>query len=47
MPALNTDGQPSRISGVSPADVQALMVLLKRYRTPSGDGAAAEIVAPS
>lgn len=43
----DTLGQASRISGVSPADVQALMVLLKRYRTPSGDGAAAEIVAPS
>ena len=43
----DTFGQASRISGVSPADVQALMVLLKRYRTPSGDGAAAEIVAPS
>ena len=43
----DTLGQASRISGVSPADVQALMVLLKRYRTPSGDGAAAKIVAPS
>ncbi|WP_412069432.1 tRNA uridine-5-carboxymethylaminomethyl(34) synthesis enzyme MnmG [Rubrivirga sp. IMCC43871] len=35
----DTLGQASRISGVSPADVQALMVLLKRYRAPSGDGA--------
>ncbi|HYE95278.1 MAG TPA: tRNA uridine-5-carboxymethylaminomethyl(34) synthesis enzyme MnmG, partial [Rubricoccaceae bacterium] len=30
-----TLGQASRISGVSPADVQALMVLLKRHRTPA------------
>lgn len=41
-----TLGQASRISGVSPADVQALMVLLKRHRqpladAPGGDGAAA------
>ncbi len=36
----DTLGQASRISGVSPADVQALMVLLKRHRAPSGDGAA-------
>ena len=39
----DTLGQASRISGVSPADVQALMVLLKRHRSPaSGDGAAGE-----
>ena len=36
----DTLGQASRISGVSPADVQALMVLLKRHRAGSGDGAA-------
>ncbi|MGB3541614.1 tRNA uridine-5-carboxymethylaminomethyl(34) synthesis enzyme MnmG [Rubrivirga sp.] len=36
----DTLGQASRISGVSPADVQALMVLLKRHRAPSGDGSA-------
>jgi tRNA uridine 5-carboxymethylaminomethyl modification enzyme len=35
----DTLGQASRISGVNPADVQALMVLLKRYRVSSGDGA--------
>ena len=29
------------------ARYESLEVLLKRYRTPSGDGAAAEIVAPS
>ncbi|MEL6613486.1 MAG: FAD-dependent oxidoreductase, partial [Bacteroidota bacterium] len=35
-----TLGQASRISGVSPADISALMVLLKRRgATPSGDGA--------
>jgi tRNA uridine 5-carboxymethylaminomethyl modification enzyme len=35
-----TLGQASRISGVSPSDVQALMVLLKRHRAaPGGDGA--------
>ena len=34
----DTLGQASRISGVSPADVQALMVLLKRHRA-GGDGA--------
>ncbi|GAB5537396.1 MAG: tRNA uridine-5-carboxymethylaminomethyl(34) synthesis enzyme MnmG [Rubricoccaceae bacterium] len=34
----DTLGQASRISGVSPADVQALMVLLKRYRVGAGDG---------
>jgi tRNA uridine 5-carboxymethylaminomethyl modification enzyme len=36
-----TLGQASRISGVSPADVQALMVLLKRRRSApaGGDGA--------
>ncbi len=38
----DTLGQASRISGVSPADVQALMVLLKRHRQSSGDGAAVE-----
>jgi tRNA uridine 5-carboxymethylaminomethyl modification enzyme len=38
----DTLGQASRISGVSPADVQALMVLLKRHRQPAGDGAAVE-----
>ena len=38
----DTLGQASRISGVSPADVQALMVLLKRHRQPSGDGAVAD-----
>ena len=38
----DTLGQASRISGVSPADVQALMVLLKRYRTSSGDGASVD-----
>ncbi|MDT7855843.1 tRNA uridine-5-carboxymethylaminomethyl(34) synthesis enzyme MnmG [Rubrivirga sp. S365] len=46
----DTLGQASRISGVSPADVQALMVLLKRHRAPAaaplasgagGDGAEA------
>ncbi len=36
----DTLGQASRISGVSPADVQALMVLLKRHRTAEGDGSA-------
>ncbi len=36
----DTLGQASRVSGVSPADVQALMVLLKRHRAPGGDGAA-------
>jgi len=35
----DTLGQASRISGVSPSDIQALMVLLKRYRVGSGDGA--------
>ena len=35
----DTLGQASRVSGVSPADVQALMVLLKRHRQSSGDGA--------
>ncbi len=39
----DTLGQASRISGVSPADVQALMVLVKRHRTPSGDGATAQV----
>jgi tRNA uridine 5-carboxymethylaminomethyl modification enzyme len=37
----DTLGQASRISGVSPADVSALMVLLKRHRQPAGDGAGA------
>ena len=38
----DTLGQASRVSGVSPADVQALMVLLKRHQAPaSGDGAEA------
>ena len=42
----DTLGQASRISGVSPSDVQALMVLLKRHRVsarsaPAGDGAGA------
>ena len=41
----DTLGQASRISGVSPADVQALMVLLKRHRTPAGDGAATPVPA--
>ena len=31
----DTLGQASRVSGVSPADVQALMVLLKRHREPA------------
>jgi len=35
----DTLGQASRISGVRPADVQALMVLLKRHRVAAGDGA--------
>ena len=36
----DTLGQASRVSGVSPADVQALMVLLKGHRKPAGgDGA--------
>ena len=39
----DTLGQASRISGVSPADVQALMVLLKRHRASSGDGSALEV----
>ena len=45
----DTLGQASRISGVSPADVQALMVLLKRHRTPepTGDGAALEVAPPA
>ena len=43
----DTLGQASRISGVSPADVQALMVLLKRHRQPSGDGAAAGAPVPA
>ncbi|NNF56930.1 MAG: tRNA uridine-5-carboxymethylaminomethyl(34) synthesis enzyme MnmG [Rhodothermaceae bacterium] len=38
----DTLGQASRISGVSPADVSALMVLLKKHRQPAGDGASAE-----
>ena len=33
-----TLGQASRVSGVRPSDVQALMVLLKRHRV-GGDGA--------
>ncbi len=47
-----TLGQASRVSGVSPADVQSLMVLLRRFRGPatpeaippeaSGDGATRE-----
>ena len=45
----DTLGQASRISGVSPSDIQALMVLLKRWRVGadpvSGDGAPVE--APS
>ena len=40
----DTLGQASRISGVSPADISALMVLLKRFRTPAGDGASEEAV---
>ena len=32
----DTLGQASRVSGVSPADVQALMVLLKGWRAPAG-----------
>ena len=47
----DTLGQASRVSGVSPADVQALMVLLKRHRAPagaaSGDGAAVEPTPPA
>ena len=51
----DTLGQASRISGVSPSDIQALMVLLKRHRVsagapdarPGGDGAALDaVVAP-
>ncbi|WP_420456223.1 tRNA uridine-5-carboxymethylaminomethyl(34) synthesis enzyme MnmG [Rubrivirga sp.] len=42
----DTLGQASRISGVSPADVQALMVLLKRHRASAGDGALEEPAAP-
>ena len=34
----DTLGQASRISGVSPADVSALMVLLKRRQPASVDG---------
>ena len=42
-----TLGQASRVSGVSPADVQSLMVLLRRYRGPaSGDGASAPVTPP-
>ena len=50
----DTLGQASRVSGVSPADVQALMVLLKRHRQPegrrsqpSGDGAVEEPAPPA
>jgi tRNA uridine 5-carboxymethylaminomethyl modification enzyme len=43
----DTLGQASRVSGVSPADVQALMVLLKRHRAPSGDGASVEPAPPA
>ena len=43
----DTLGQASRISGVSPADVQALMVLLKRHRAPAGDGASTAEPAPA
>ncbi len=47
----DTLGQASRISGVSPADVQALMVLLKRYRVAEsaslGDGSALEAAPPT
>ena len=44
----DTLGQASRISGVSPADVQALMVLLKRHRAPaSGDGSALVATGPA
>lgn len=39
----DTLGQASRISGVSPADISALMVLLKRFRAPTGDGAFTEM----
>ncbi|MEL6614950.1 MAG: tRNA uridine-5-carboxymethylaminomethyl(34) synthesis enzyme MnmG [Bacteroidota bacterium] len=34
-----TLGQASRVSGVSPADVQSLMVLLRRFRAPASGGA--------
>ncbi|MDX1419118.1 MAG: tRNA uridine-5-carboxymethylaminomethyl(34) synthesis enzyme MnmG [Rubricoccaceae bacterium] len=37
----DTLGQASRVSGVRPADVSALMVLLKKHRAPAGDGAMA------
>jgi tRNA uridine 5-carboxymethylaminomethyl modification enzyme len=43
----DTLGQASRVSGVSPADVQALMVLLKRHRQPAGDGAVEEPAPPA
>jgi tRNA uridine 5-carboxymethylaminomethyl modification enzyme len=43
----DTLGQASRISGVSPADIAALMVLLKRWRLPAGDGTTAEVEPPS
>ncbi|MEO0560425.1 MAG: tRNA uridine-5-carboxymethylaminomethyl(34) synthesis enzyme MnmG, partial [Bacteroidota bacterium] len=36
----DTLGQASRISGVSPADVQALMVLLKRHRVGTSESVA-------
>ncbi|OZC03993.1 tRNA uridine-5-carboxymethylaminomethyl(34) synthesis enzyme MnmG [Rubricoccus marinus] len=45
-----TLGQASRVSGVSPADVQSLMVLLRRFRGPaspaSGDGASHSVSPP-
>ena len=37
----DTLGQASRVSGVSPADVQALMVLLKAHRAPASGAATA------
>ena len=41
----DTLGQASRVSGVSPADVQALMVLLKGRRVPAGTATAPPVEA--
>ena len=40
----DTLGQASRVSGVRPSDVQALMVLFKRSRSPAASASAAGVV---